>query len=105
MEPTRITIDNEVTTVEREQILADFLARKDELDYGMPLMCRLIQQKVDAAGDRVRLIDGRRLNTDNITARDLQNFKDGRKTTLDKLYVLVAYLALVDEERPNKKAA
>lgn len=99
-----ITINNEVTTVERGQILAAFLARKDELDYGMPLMCRLIQQKVGAAGDRVRLIDGRRINTDNITPRDLQNFKDGRKTTLDKLYVLVAYLTLIDEERPNKKA-
>lgn len=105
MEPNTIIINNEITTLERKQILADFLDRKHELDCGMHLLCRLIQQKVDAAGARVLLIDGRRLNTDNITARDLQNFKDGRKMTLDKLYILVAYLALVEEEKQAKKAA
>jgi hypothetical protein len=89
-------IDYDITQAQRNEALRAILARKSELDVGMPTLCYNMQKKVGAARDRVRMIDGAPINVDAINHRDLHNFAAGRKTTAAKLYVILAYLALLE---------
>lgn len=93
-----IYIRYEVTEKERDEALKKFLQRKAELGIGTPTLCFIIQRKIRAYKSKVMMIDGTPINTDAITSRDLLNFINGRRTSLNKLYVILAYLALVAYE-------
>lgn len=86
----------EITQEQRAFALACLLERKNEFGVGMPSLCYNMQKKVAANYTRVTMIDGARINVDAINHRDLHNFSAGRQTTAAKMYVILAYLALID---------
>lgn len=91
-------INYEVTNKERDEALKRFVERKEELGIGTPTLCFIIQRKIRAYRSEIMMIDRTPINTDAITPRDLLNFINGRRTSLNKLYVILAFLALVEHE-------
>ncbi|CAM3739327.1 hypothetical protein [Litorimonas haliclonae] len=92
-------IDYEITIEQREQARDALLRRKAELDVGMYKLQFFIARKLSIYRGRVLMEDGKLIYGGGVTARDLQNFVSGRRTTLAKLYPIIAYLAIVEYQR------
>lgn len=92
-------INYEVTLKDREQARDALLRRKAELDVGMYKLQFFIARKLSIYRGRVAMEDGKLIYGSGVTPRDLQNFVSGRRTTLAKLYPIIAYLAIVEYQR------
>src|SRR3546814_20093292 len=77
-----IAIPFEYTMAERDAIRSRFLDRKDALGVGNPTLSYTICRTVAATRLHVKFPDGTCIPEPNgLSARDLANFENGRRTT------------------------